>query len=332
MKSKKVEIIFPVLSVVICTYNRADDLKELLDSLAQQQPPSEPCEVIVVDNASTDRTCEVTSEFTAPAWLTVRYIYEGIAGLSKARNTGIEAARGEIVAFLDDDLIADPMLLRSHLELYRLEPEACCAGGKSLALWLVAKPEWFAPRFNMMLGCGSFGDEPRVLTYPEKPLGCNMSIRKNVLTEIGGFSEELGRIGKSLLSNEECLLFHQIAEKGYKIFSAPAAIIHHKVYPYRATRNYLLRRMYWQGISDVLTNQLIEPSERRFHIHKGVRLLMRLALSLMAVVRHQIQRNPQKVMSALGSAFYLMGTLQEELTLALKKAAVLGEKTDGFPK
>lgn len=317
------------ISVVICTRNRESDLREALESLAAQDPPGEVCEVVVVDNGSTDATQKVVSDFTAPSWLSVRYVYEGVPGVSKARNTGIAAARGEIVAFLDDDAIADQMWIRGHLEPYQDAPEVASVGGKNLGLWLAQQPDWFGPEFNMLLGCAGFGDEPCTLTYPAKPLGGNMSIRKDVLTKLGGFPPLLGRKEGNLLSNEECEFFYRVSKTARKVVYAPDAVIYHKIYPWRATRRYLLRRWYWQGISDALMGQLTELPGRSVHISRGLKALLGCRRPLIAVVWHQLQRHPQKVMLNLATMCYYLGKARKELALGIQRSSV-DVKSDSF--
>lgn len=317
------------ISVVICTRNRASDLREVLDSLAAQNPPGELCEVVVVDNGSTDTTPKVVSDFTAPGWLSVRYVYEGVTGLSRARNTGIAAAQGEIIAFLDDDVIADQMWIRGILKAYQGEPDVSCVGGKILGVWVDQQPDWFVPGFYMLLGCADFGDKPRILTYPDKPIGCNMAIRKDIITKLGGFPPLLGRKEGNLLSNEECDFFYRVSRADEKMVYAPAAVVYHKIYPWRATRRYLLRRWYWQGISDALMGQLTELPGRSVHISRGLKALLGCRRPLIAVVWHQFQGRPQMVMGSLVWVCYCLGKAREELTLGIQRSSV-DVKSDSF--
>src|SRR5579863_10079992 len=96
------------ISVILCTYNRCDDLTQALAGLAaSRMPQSVDWEVLVVDNNSKDRTRSVVEEFSS-VYPRFRYLFEGQQGLSNARNAGIAAARGRVLAFTDDDVIIDP--------------------------------------------------------------------------------------------------------------------------------------------------------------------------------------------------------------------------------
>jgi hypothetical protein len=104
---------------------------------------------------------------------------------------------------------------------------------------------------------------------------------------------------------------------------APDAVIYHKIYPYRATRRYLLNRFYWQGISDALTNQLIEPSSRPLHVLNGLKAMPYCLRALIATVLYQLKRNPQKVMVSMTGLWYLLGKARQELALGIGRAKVL---------
>ena len=115
----------PSISVVIITRNRAAWLGEALESLTQQSRP--PDEVVVVDNASTDKTAEVVASFTPR--LNVKYTLESKRGIPFARNAGIGRASGDIIAFLDDDCIAHADWLRSLEKPFLRDPHIGAVGG-----------------------------------------------------------------------------------------------------------------------------------------------------------------------------------------------------------
>src|SRR5574340_52790 len=99
-------------SVIICTYNRADLLKESILSVQNQDFPSDQYEIIVVDNNSADDTKDVVTETAKDSPVRIIYVFEGKQGLSHARNTGINNSDGEIIVFTDDDVEAEKSWLR----------------------------------------------------------------------------------------------------------------------------------------------------------------------------------------------------------------------------
>ena len=109
------------LSVVICTYNRALFLSQVLESLDKQTLPKEEFEVIIIDDGSSDNTREIVKSFYT--FLPIKYFYQNNAGLASAKNHGIFAAQGKILLFLDDDDIATPALLEEHLGTHRKYPD-----------------------------------------------------------------------------------------------------------------------------------------------------------------------------------------------------------------
>ena len=111
-----------LLSVIICTYNRADFLKSVLDSITRQTLSKNEFEVVVIDDGSSDNTREVVESFAS--LLPIKYFYQKNAGLASAKNHGIYTSRGEILLFLDDDDITTPSLFDAHIKTHRKHPES----------------------------------------------------------------------------------------------------------------------------------------------------------------------------------------------------------------
>src|SRR5437868_1294010 len=114
-----------VISVVLCTYNRSAGLRRTLESIHAAAPPGLACELIIVDNNSTDDTRAVAADFLTASGINGRYVFEKRQGLSHARNAGIRAATGEVLAFTDDDVTVHPKWLASLGEAF-LQPD-CAA-------------------------------------------------------------------------------------------------------------------------------------------------------------------------------------------------------------
>ena len=127
-------------SIIICTYNRSDCIKNVLLSLCNQKTTSS-YEIIVVDNNSTDNTKNEIIKFSANFSVEIRYHLETNQGLSFARNRGVEASLGEVVLFIDDDAVAEKSWLETHVSAYS-DRDVFCAGGPIRPVWPFPKPEW----------------------------------------------------------------------------------------------------------------------------------------------------------------------------------------------
>src|SRR5260221_9817986 len=131
------------LSVIICTYNRAVELRRTLDSFCLLTVPTElQWEVIVVDNNSADATRTVCEECRAK--LSLRYIFEPQQGQTFARNRGIRASTAELVVFTDDDVDVDPHWLACLWDAARRTLDASVFGGRGLPRWDRPPPDWLA--------------------------------------------------------------------------------------------------------------------------------------------------------------------------------------------
>lgn len=238
------------ISVAICTLNRADYLRKALKSLTEQTLETDAFEILVIDNNSTDQTKEVATEEFAHI-PNLKYIFEPILGLSQARNTGLKHAESQYIAYLDDDAIASPSWLEKILHAFNtVEPQPGCIGGEVAPIWEAPRPDWLSDGLLPFLTIVNWSKEPCVLDANKYIAGANMSFPTALLKKIGGFSSELGRKGKQLLSNEEILIRDQLKNKGYTLFYQPDISVKHHVPTRRLAQEWFLSRMYWQGLSD----------------------------------------------------------------------------------
>lgn len=201
-------------SVVVAARNAEKTIASCIESLLNQS--LKPLEIIVVDNASTDSTASIASS------MGMKVVHEGVIGRSRARNRGIEESRGELVAFIDADAVAEPNWLTFLLEKYRAER---CAGvtGKIKAL----NPEKLFARLLEMASEGRqhYG-------------GCNIMYERRVLIEVGMFDEDLEMA-------EDVELAWRVMMSGYKIAYEPRAITYHA---YRHKFVDILKQQYGFGM------------------------------------------------------------------------------------
>jgi glycosyltransferase involved in cell wall biosynthesis len=244
------------LSVVISTFNRQEYLKAAIKSLEGQSYPTSDFEVIVVDNNSTDKTADLVAACSRSSPVRIKYLKEVRQGISYARNRGAREARGDVVAFLDDDAAAGSDWLERLAEVYATFPDAGAVGGRIEAVWPGAKPTWVTQNLELSLGGAlNYGKEINELHYPSTPYGGNISIRRDLFLSVGGFAEDLGRSGRGLLGCEEVLLCYRMTQQGRKIYFSPHAVVHHRILPEKLTKRYIIKRAYFQGISVVALNR-----------------------------------------------------------------------------
>ena len=265
-----------IISAVVCTHNRADYLNKAIPSLLRQQMSWDRYEIIIVDNASTDLTKQVVTKFSQAAHL--RYIYEPRLGLSFARNTAWQNARGKFVAYLDDDAIAYPDWLDKTIEAFETMPHSGCVGGKIEPLWEATRPNWLSNELVAGLAIVDWSNTPHYLQdlNTEWLVGANLAFPVEVLKKIGGFVEGLDRTGNNLLSSGDTFIEKQIAQAGYGCLYYPAMRVQHHIQKSRLDQHWFLRRYYWQGISDafmqIIGEHLNARARWRLAIEKAARL------------------------------------------------------------
>jgi glucosyl-dolichyl phosphate glucuronosyltransferase len=251
-----------LISVVVCTYNRYDVLPDALVGLEQQSLPRSKYEVIVVDNSS-DRRTQRSFWRRSQHVFAVNLKIQPEPGLSKARNTGLLAATAPLVAYVDDDAVASPEWLEALVRLFNDEPNAGIAGGPVAPIWPGAEPPWLHPWLSGFFTIVDRGTSRRRLDEGEWLAGTNIAFRRNLLQQVGGFDETLGRKGTRLLSNEELEITRRIGELGFAPYYDPAALVHHKVQQDRVSQSWLRRRTAWQAISNALLPTATEKCERQ---------------------------------------------------------------------
>ena len=180
------------LSIIICTWNRAESLRTTLASLERQRSAGfDAIEVIVVDNNSSDATAVCVASLV-PTWQlgTLRYCFEGRQGKQFALNTGIVQSRGELLAFTDDDILFPEDWVSSLFAAFDRSPLEV-AGGKTVLSWPEGgAPRWYAPTMAAVLGGVDLGEQ--LLQPPPQgyaPAGANLAARRALFDRVGLFSE-----------------------------------------------------------------------------------------------------------------------------------------------
>jgi glucosyl-dolichyl phosphate glucuronosyltransferase len=242
-------------SVIIATYNRAEELVKTLESLKKLET-TKPWEVIIVDNNSRDDTRDVVLKAVDSFPVPLHYLLEKEQGRSAALNAGIRAAKGEILAITDDDVRVDPLwLCNAEQALERLQCDY--VGGKALPIWSGKIPNWMPNRGGKHWGVIAlldYGPEP--IEFGEQvPLGVNMVFRRERFERAGLWDNSIGRKAGTLLGQEVREWSQRGRAAGLRGFYSPDLVVHHVIPEDRLTKRYFRRWFYWHGISRAILYQ-----------------------------------------------------------------------------
>ena len=232
-----------MLTVIICTYNRAKYIGPLLESLASNTLSKSEYEILLVDNNCTDNTRAVCEQFasTHPD-IIFRYVVETEQGLSAAKNCGIREAHGDLIVYVHDDALVDPNYLSDYVDYMATHPDVMALGGPIEPLYETAEPEWMTPYTKALLTAWmNYGDKPREYPRGRYPGGGNAAYRKAVFDKVGLFNTELGRKGNLLLASEEKDIFDKMHSLGMKVLYIPGPVLHHCIPQAKLEEDYFNR-------------------------------------------------------------------------------------------
>lgn len=219
------------ISAIVCTYNGERYLLETLESLGKQSLDVISYEVVIVDNNSTNRVPMISQEFIANnPHLQIQYKVEKQAGLSFARNCGIQTSKAPYVVFIDDDATANEQFLEEHLKVYERFENAVAAGGKVLGVYPSGQPPmWLTHYIEGVFSLIDRGNELKEFDG-KFPVGCNMSFRKSALEEMGGFNTNVK------YRSDEKFVFLNLQQQRKEIYYTPQAIAYHNIDEKRMSR------------------------------------------------------------------------------------------------
>lgn len=244
------------LSAIVPTHNRPDVLERCLETLQSQDADSRDFEVVVVDDGSEVDVPALVSRVAARGPIPMRCERQELGGLNRARNRGVAASHGEVLAFLDDDTLVSAGWASALLRTFSEFPCAGIGGKVELALeapappWLAARAYYLAeydlgPESRWLRGEPHSGGDPL-------PVGANCAVRRREFDRLDGFRSGLDRIGGSLVSNGDTDFFRRLRASGGRMRYEAQASVLHCVPRERLTLRYFAKRSYAQGISDEL--------------------------------------------------------------------------------
>lgn len=273
----------PEVSIVVAAHERPADLEACLEGIERLDATPGTFEVVVVDDGSGPAVRQV-AEQAGDRGLPVRYERLDGRGLQAARDHGAACARGELLAYLDDDAVVEPGWLGALLESRRRFAWAGAAGRIRLA-FPAQPPRWMTPALRHGLSELELGDESRLLAPHESPYGANCAVTRAAYEAVGGFRAGLDRSGTSLLSNGEVDFFRRVREHG-PLAWVPDAAVAHRVAPDRLTVAYARRRAMAQGVSDERMNPTRGLPAR---LARAARELVRAAQGALLAVRGSLR-------------------------------------------
>jgi glucosyl-dolichyl phosphate glucuronosyltransferase len=238
-----------LISVCVCTYNRSEILAHCLKSLSQlaDPRPSHDIEVIVVDNNSDDETSNLVRGLISDFPFELRYVFEGIQGISAARNRAVEEAKGHYIAFLDDECVVDPDWLSIAISDIEEFHPPFIAGPYFGAFLPGPRPKWFKIEY---------GDAWFLKYSPQRGFhhllpapGGNMLVRRDVFEEVR-FDIAMGSIANSYNVGEETYLQEQFlqAHDSERVFYEPALVVRHFILPQKMQLSYSAKRSFLDAL------------------------------------------------------------------------------------
>lgn len=306
----------PTITVAIPTRDRRATLLPLLDAV-RPQARAIAAEVLVVDNGSSDGTPEALARVPD-----VRCVVEPTTGATRARNAALRLARGDVVAFIDDDAVPAPGWLAA-LTAPLAEPGVACTGGRVRLRFAGSPPAWWSEALATYLAAYDLGDAPVALaTRPwyDAPRGLDMAVARAAAVAVGGFNLRLGPLGRRPSVGEEADLLLRLHAAGYTSRYVPDAVVEHLVDPERLAPGWFYRRAFWTGWSEAIIGLAHRPLRGvlgllRWHYRtRALRLPSRTACPDAAGVRRECERR-----EALG---YVLGLARH---LPVRRLVVRGD-------
>lgn len=282
----------PAVSLVICTRNRAAFLPACLDAVTALRPTA-PWEVVLVDNGSTDETPALLAAFAEDAPFAVTVVREARPGLAAARNAGVAAARGGVLAFTDDDCYPAPDFLDRWLDVFA-DPAVAFGAGRIL----LHDPDDYP--ITIRTDTTPTAIVPHGFIEPGLVQGANMAFRREVVWALGGFDPALGPGG--VFNFEDLDMSSRAAAAGYAggFFPGPVVRHHHRRRLPRDVR--ALQRSYDRGRGAYFASLLLRrqaPRALAHHVRRSLAwkpggAIAREILSALHYVAYRAVRRPER--------------------------------------
>jgi glucosyl-dolichyl phosphate glucuronosyltransferase len=239
------------LDVIIATYNRANLLKDCLDSiLLAAHPAGLRINIVVVDNKSTDNTRAIVQRYLENPDVRIQYIFADRPGKAAALNDALTQTTAELVGLIDDDEQLESSWFEVVDREFSSDTDIDFIGGQYHPNWETPAPDWVSKDFRGAIGIVL--NPVRMMFTPEFPgilMGGNAVIRRSVLNKVLPYPEHLGKIGKKIRSGEDEVIYHRLLGIGARGVNVPELIIYHWIPKARLTKKYYRKWVIGRGIA-----------------------------------------------------------------------------------
>jgi glycosyltransferase involved in cell wall biosynthesis len=308
------------LTVCVCTHNRPRYVRECLAGLRRQTVDDDRFGVVIVDSGSPEparaELVELARDHPGASLIRVEE-----PGVSAARNAGAAAATTDYIAYIDDDAIPAENWVAAILAALAVRGDRpAVLGGRILPKWEAPLPAWWPPSLRGVLsiiehdGQGEFRSAE--LPPGMEPYACNMVVHVPSLLAGGGFGQGIGRIGNALLSDEEVQLAWRLQDGGLSVRYDSRIVVFHQIQASRLNPGWLLKRLYWQGASTVLTRRLLRDGGSVWR-----ELPRRMAVALLFAPAALWPRSSTRLLAARWRGAYAAGFVRAALGWRVADAA-----------
>lgn len=316
------------LSVIIPTRNRNPSLSGLLSCLSTQSLSSDLFEIVVVDNASTDETRESLHQWKSEL-SNLRVVFEGRIGSNYARNAGVLAAKGALLAFIDDDCLPHPQWAERIIQSFKtLDLSRTCLVGKVLLDLPHKTPRWYGSFLENYLSQIDWGENPLTIEA-RKACSANLVIPREIFNYISGFDTRLNRTTSNLQSNDETLTLIQLSQREVQFHYEPSIKVFHQISSHRLNQSFLRKRAFWQGKSDVAMEIYLNGKKSAWEkvIWPSLYFLLKNPYFFLAAYRPC--RGPKKFEKALRGQLFL-GRSVGAISFLIRSTRGISKKNESF--
>jgi glycosyltransferase involved in cell wall biosynthesis len=238
-----------LLTIAVCSYNRANRLPSLIDALRSQEC-TVPFEIVVIDNNSSDNTQQVVKKLADSGDIPLRYVKETKQGIVHARNCALNISReSTFLAFIDDDELPGPTWIKAAVDALDREGAECVGGEIQVRFAANQQPVWLTDELLGFLGENSFGNEPFWIVDRSTPVWSgNIAYRTSVFRNGLKFDSRYNREGESIGGGEDAMMFDVLLKSGMKIRYRPDMVVEHFVEAWKLKRRYFIKLHFIAGM------------------------------------------------------------------------------------